>query len=296
MDELTGIANFRVLTAGGLFARRLRRYRLLLAVALLLVSGAVGAAGVLLSRPAEITRSVAETRSRDIVLCLDVSGSMTAFDAQTLDTFGTLVDSLAGERIALVLFDGSPLQVFPLTTDYGFVHTQLRTVAGQLRAGVTPVGTTTGGGLSLVGDGIAGCLLQFGSATSGPPEPARSRTVILATDYRTVGTPLVDTASATALAVDRGIVIDGLAPAHRPGAPASVAFEADVVATGGGYFAVAGDPSSAVSAIVAGVTADPATAVTAAPVLLRTETPDLAIWLLGGLVLVVFGFLAVLRI
>jgi len=291
VDRLTGIANFGVLTASGLFARRLGRYRRLLALTLVLGLGAVGAAGAVLSRPSDTTETAVETRSRDVVLCLDVSGSMMASGAATLDTFGALVGSLAGERIGLVLFDGSPLQVLPLTSDYEFVQERLRTVAGQLRAGVAPVGTTTGGGISLVGDGIAGCLLQFDRL-----ESARSRTVILGTDYRTVGESLVDTGMATALAVDRGIVVNGLNPFHRPGSAASAAFEADVLATGGGYFALAGDSGPAVATIVATVTADAATLIAEAPVRTTTEVPDLAIWLLGGLVLALFGLLAVLRI
>ena len=275
------IANIDVLTAEPAFRRRLRGYRLLLLLGLAVTAAAVVLSAYTVSRPVVSSTLTPETKNRDIVLCLDVSSSMSSLDAEVLTSFEELAGSFTGERIALVLFDGSPLQVFPLTTDYDYVRERLSEVKKELPGGRYNDGTRVGGGLSLIGDGVAGCLLQFDQPTEN-----RSRTLILGTDYRSTGDSLVATARATGLAVERGVTIDGINPMHRNGNAASTQFEADVVTTGGLYFAAStpAESEAAVVAIVDGVTSEAATVTREAPVRIVADTPDAAIWLLLPLV------------
>ena len=70
-----------------------------------------------------------ESRNRDIMLCLDVSGSMYEADSEILRVYAELSKGFKGERIGLVLFDSSPVVVFPLTDDYDFVTKQLESAA-----------------------------------------------------------------------------------------------------------------------------------------------------------------------
>ena len=63
--------------------------------------------------------------SRDIVLCLDVSGSALPYDREVIDTYRTLVDNFKGERIGLSIFNSTSRTVFPLTDDYELVSEQL---------------------------------------------------------------------------------------------------------------------------------------------------------------------------
>ena len=118
-------------------------------------------------------------------------------------------------------------------------------------------GTSVGDGSSKIGDGVAGCLIQFDRI-----DEKRSRTLVLATDYLSVGSSIVSTEAATALAATRRVAIYGLNPAHHDGRPSSVKFQQAVESTGGAYFSTREETDSlaAVQTIVQRVVSDPATA------------------------------------
>ena len=103
----------------------------LAALAVLAVSLIVAAA-----RPVSESTSIPEQRNRDIMLCLDVSGSMLDTDQAIVDVFAKLVGSFKGERIGITIFDSSAVMVFPLTDDYEFVADELTVAKKAL--GPTP--------------------------------------------------------------------------------------------------------------------------------------------------------------
>ena len=91
------VANSTTLTDLPEYRRAMRIHRIRMAVlggsaALLAVSALVGAA-----RPFDTMIDKPQTRSRDIILCLDISGSMAAYDAELVETFTTLVKNFEGE-------------------------------------------------------------------------------------------------------------------------------------------------------------------------------------------------------
>jgi len=221
-------------------ARRLLRRQRRSAIALLVVAlvGAT-AAGVVVARPVEVSVTRAEQNNRDIVLCLDVSGSMRTVDRRIVDTFRVLAGNLTGERIALVAFDASPLAVFPLTSDYEFIRDQLSGMsaalgdevrAGQATTFVLREGTRFGPATSAVGDGLRACTLQFDGDGS-----ERTRTIVLASDNSPVGVPLVSLPDAVSGAVDAGITVMALSPKADTD-PKIEALRAEVRRTGGQTF------------------------------------------------------------
>jgi len=215
--------------------RRIRRQRvasvLLAAVAML----GVFSAGVIVARPVEVTVTRTEQNTRDIVLCLDVSGSMRAVDQRIIDTFRILAGQLEGERIALVVFDASPQGVFPLTADYAFIREQLKGVSaaisgekrGREATFMLREGTRFGPALSAVGDGLRGCTLQFDGEAD-----QRSRTIILASDNDPVGQPLITLSQAVDGAVAAGATVMALAPGDSADAEID-ALRAELTRTGG---------------------------------------------------------------
>ncbi|MET3718645.1 MULTISPECIES: VWA domain-containing protein [unclassified Arthrobacter] len=116
---------------------------------------AVAAAG----RTVEVTTITPEQRNRDIMLCLDTSGSMSSADAAVVEVFGVLAKEFDGERIGLTIFDSSAVQVFPLTDDYGYVQEQLQMADDAFNGNPGSAGfldgTWSGRGSSLIGDGLA---------------------------------------------------------------------------------------------------------------------------------------------
>lgn len=171
----------------------------------------VGCGLALLAAGPVSAKTMAEQRSnRDIVMCLDVSGSMSQVDRDVIASFDALASELDGERIGFVLFDSSAVTIFPLTDDAAYISTHLRETAETLGAGQIP-GTRVGDlGSSLIGDGLASCLQRFDQR-----DATRSRTVVLATDNQVAGSPLFSVADAAQQAVDNDVMVFGIVPADN---------------------------------------------------------------------------------
>jgi len=287
-DRLTALPEYRA---------ALRRYRRLLALAgtaavLLLVSTAVAAA-----RPVAVDTVRPEQHNRDIILCLDASGSMSSADAAVVEVFAKLAREFDGERIGLTIFDSSAIQVFPLTDDYDYAQEQLKNAkdAFEGKPGSSGFldGTWSGRGSSLIGDGLASCLNSF-PATKDPAgrnsqPPPRSRSVVLATDNFLSGKPIMTLDQAAGLARERAVHVYALNPgdldygsgAGQPGAQLRAAAES----TGGSYYAL--DSPDAVAGIVDGIERTETSAIQGAPRAVFSEAPGvpLAVALLSAVVL-----------
>ena len=66
-----------------------------------------------------------EVRNRDIILCLDGSGSMDRYNAEVVRQFREIVSGLRGERVGMTIFSGASITAFPLTDDYEFLTAEL---------------------------------------------------------------------------------------------------------------------------------------------------------------------------
>lgn len=250
-------------------ARAVRLRVVALGGVLVLALGGLGAAAVLAARPMQEQIIQPESRSRDIMLCLDVSGSMTDVDAEVVDVFLRLTDDFAGERIGLTIFNSSPVQIIPLTDDYAFVRAHLQRIRDSFDyVDAIPehwVGTLNGAGASLVGDGLAACALGFDN-----PDTERARSIILATDNEVNGAETVPLDAAAAYASSLGARVFAIDPAPADSVDAR-ALEAASVATGGGYFGLR--DAATVERIVAEVESQDATILAGAPRIVRLDAP-----------------------
>lgn len=272
-DRLTALPEYQA-------ALRLYRRRLVLAgtaCAVLLAGTAVAA-----SRPVNVATISPGQHNRDIMLCLDASGSMSSADAAVVDVFAKLAQKFDGERIGLAIFDSSAIQVFPLTDDYAYAQEQLRSAKdafdGKPGSPGFLDGTWNGRGSSLIGDGLASCLNSF--PPGGTPDgegPRRSRSVVLATDNFLSGEPIMTLDQAAQLARERSVHVHALNPADldygsgpgQPGAELRAAAEL----TGGTYYAL-DDPAS-VAGIVGAVEQTETAAIQGAPRAVFSEVPGL---------------------
>jgi Ca-activated chloride channel family protein len=290
------VAHSYRLTALPEYQAALRRHRnglrILAAAGVVLAVAAVVAA----ARPAERSTVRPEQHKRDIILCLDASGSMTGADGAVAEVFGRLAKEFDGERIGLTVFDSSAVQVFPLTDDYDYVQEQLRQAKEAFEGSGSRSfldGTWNGEGSSLIGDGLASCVQGFPATTAETGTGERARSVILATDNFLSGTPILTLSEAGALAKDRGVRVYalnpgdfdyGTDPAGKPRQPGAL-LRAAAEASGGAYYAL--DSPEAVPGIVAGIEATEAAAFQGAAravVSDRAEVP-LIVALFAGLVL-----------
>jgi hypothetical protein len=273
----------------------LRRHRRWLAVAATACASLLASTVLAAARPVEATTIHPEQHNRDIVLCLDVSGSMSSADAAVVDVFARLAKDFQGERIGLTIFDSTAIQVFPLTDDYSYAQEQLALARDAFdgKPGTSGFldGTWSGRGSSLIGDGLASCLNSFPPGTDQGSTPRRSRSVVLATDNFVSGEPIMTLQEAAGLAKDRAVRVHALNPgdldygdgADQPGAQLRKA----AGFSGGTYHAL--DSPEAVPGIVGAVQETEAAALQGAPRAVVSDRPDLplALALFSGLALAV---------
>jgi Ca-activated chloride channel family protein len=157
-------------------------------VALAALGLATGA--VALARPQEGTlREQVTTRGVDIVVALDVSGSMAAEDFQprnrlevAKEVVAEFVKRRADDRVGLVVFAGRSLTKAPPTTDTAVLLRQL----DDVRQGMLPDGTA-------IGSGLATALTRLRRSE------AKSKVIVLVTDGSN-NAGEIDPATATDLA------------------------------------------------------------------------------------------------
>lgn len=127
---------------------------------------------VAMARPQDVeNNSKSNTEGIDIVLAIDISGSMLARDFKpdrmtaAKDVAGSFIADRYGDRIGLVAFAGESFTQSPLTTDQGTLQTML----SRIRSGVIQDGTA-------IGDGLATAINRLRESD------AKSKVVILLTD------------------------------------------------------------------------------------------------------------------
>lgn len=261
--------------------RRARgRLRLGLVVALAVAIVGVVSAAFLSTRVVAVQKHTIEQNNRDIVLCLDTSGSMTEYDAAILESFGELVEKFDGERIGLTIFNASAVTYFPLTTDYDYVAAQMDDLRENMEDPDTDYaytdGTLLGDGSSLIGDGLASCVSRFDHL-----DEERSRSIVFATDNYVAGKQLVSLPEAGKYAEDYGVVVYGLNPGDANGknyvAELAAEFRDTVESTGGEYYAM--DDPDAVPGIVESIEKQEATTLEGPTQIIRTDEPEPLLWL-----------------
>ncbi len=300
--EVRWVANTSYLTRLPTYRRRMRLFQV--ALGGLGVFGLVAALGtsLLLARPADRDVRAEVLATRDIVLCLDVSGSMIEFDTEIVQTFSRLVESFDGERIALSVWNSTSRTVFPLTDDYALVTEELESAAraldfdldalfhspealDRLEEFVAGTMSLDPNSSSLVGDGLATCAYAFDDS-----DTERSRSIILATDNQVLGEPIYSLQEAADLVAERDIRLYGLfAASEESYSPANEEAYRQVVTGHGGLFYNADDPA-AVDAIIEDIASQQAVELDADPEVVITDRPETVLWIavagVAGIILV----------
>ncbi len=270
------------------FARAVRLRRTALAAVLVLGAAGVLVGGVAAARPMAAQTIQPVNSSRDIMLCLDVSGSMTDVDVEIIDVFRDLLPGFEGERIGLTIFNSSPVQVFPLTDDYRFIRERL----DDLKAGFRDfseipehwAGTLNGDGASLIGDGLAACSMRFDHL-----DEKRSRSVIFASDNEVNGSSIVTVPEAATFAAQAGVRVFAINPVAGKDAAVTEELRQAAEATGGRMYDLRG--TTTVADIVTEVQKEQAAELQGQTRVVWADRPDLVLVALAALVL---AFLAVL--
>ncbi|HVU97578.1 MAG TPA: VWA domain-containing protein [Puia sp.] len=153
----------------------------------------------------------------DIVLCLDISGSMLAQDftpnrmEAAKNVASEFIDHRPTDRIGLVIFSGESFTMCPLTTDRNVLKTQLFNV----QSGLLEDGTAIGSGLATGVDRLRN-------------SPSKSKVIILLTDGENNG-GLIDPNTAKEIAKSVGVKVYTIGMGTEGFAPVPVQTAAGVV-------------------------------------------------------------------
>jgi Ca-activated chloride channel family protein len=153
----------------------------------------------------------------DIVLCLDISGSMLAQDFQpnrmeaAKNVASEFIDNRPTDRIGLVIFSGEAFTMCPLTTDRNMLKSQLFNV----QSGLLEDGTAIGSGLATGVDRLRN-------------SPSKSKVIILLTDGENNG-GLIDPNTAKEIAKSLGVRVYTVGMGTEGFAPVPIQTPAGVV-------------------------------------------------------------------
>lgn len=276
------VANSEYLFSLPSFKKRLAMRRVAALVVTTLVGFAALATALLGGRPVDRYLVDEVMSSRDIVLCLDVSGSMSSIDAQVLDTYSSMVPGFQGERIGLTIWNSAARQIFPLTDDYLMVEEELDAAAAIFSfdyfnmsdadwavyetwmTGTSPPSST---GASLIGDGLASCVLNFDLT-----DTERSRAIVLATDNQPSGDSIFSFAEAVEFAAENNVVVHGIYASEFPLGSEEDEYR-DLIEAAGGYFYKL-DDSTTSDRIVQEITSQQAVDLDADPTVVEIDRPD----------------------
>lgn len=241
--------------------------------------------------------------SRDIVLCLDASGSMLPYDGQILRQFDQMVQKFQGERLSLQMWSAQTVVKFPLTDDYELISQVLNQAADVIDRGyfgpqgeyvivshelqeyLSGVEAPDGVQISsLIGDGLATCVTGFDLQ-----DTKRSRTILLATDNEVMGEQIYTLAEAAKFAADQGIDVIALNPGDGGPLTAEAEQMKHIIESNGGQFYNANDPGS-IAKIIENIEAQQAVDLEGTAKVIETDTPQDALawaaWSLVGLLIV----------
>jgi Ca-activated chloride channel family protein len=152
---------------------------------------------VSLARPQEVlSRRLEHAQGVDLVVAVDVSGSMAALDFQPTNRLGVakeviggFIDRRVNDRIGLVVFAGAAVTLCPLTLD----HEVVQHLLDQVKLETLPDGTAIGLGLGTAVNRLRG-------------SEAESKVIVLVTDGSN-NTGQLDPMTAAELAANEGITV-----------------------------------------------------------------------------------------
>ena len=259
------------------------------------IGGAVALVGsllsfaVLASAPVSRRTENSSLASRDIVLCLDASGSMLPYDGQILDRVRDLNARFHGERLSLQVWSAQTVTKLPLTDDYDLIEEVLSEAADVIDSGylgeeddyvlvsyelseyLNGIDIPDTEIASLVGDGIATCVAGFDNS-----DQDRSRTIILATDNLIQGESIYSTEQALDFAGQHDIDVIALYPTDHGQMTTEGEELQRLVEARGGTFYEADDPD-AIDAIMEQIESQQMAEATGESRQIETDTPRTAL-------------------
>lgn len=273
ISKMAVIAHTKVVKELPAYKAAERRYHLLLALAAICLLSSLVSTTVLASRPLKAELGKSRTNSRDIILCMDVSGSLEQYQKAILNYYKTIIRQLKGERIGITVFDGRPANIVPLSDDYDTLYDIIEDIEkSNLKNYITTL--NTGGLTSQIGSGLIGCVNSFDNLT----DSNRPQSIILSTDNISSNTD-VSLYQAANYAKSYGIKVYGILAGDSIPEETIASFKRSISATKGTdqRLSSAGDLDLAAKKIVESINEQEASIYEGASEYVYSDSPE--IWL-----------------
>ena len=269
------------------YKRAKRRYLMLIVLAGVFLFGSIASTVIIASRPISTDLISTEYDNRDIMLCVDVSGSTHETIGDMLTRLQYVVSEMKGERFGIVAFDGTPITVSPLSNDYKVIDQLLESIKNN-QSDYLSASHTNSMGSSLIGPGLVGCVNSFDNLS----DTERSRSIILFTDNYAAATQPVNIVQAAKYAKRYGITIYGINPADYSHFADGVAVSGTdkeymeaVSITGGSYYA-ANSSNTDVNHIIDQIMEQQSALMEGTEKYIKTDSPGIAIFIAFAMIVI----------
>ena len=242
------IANTKYAQETEYYKKLFRKYKILVKSVKVVCIICIIISTILTARIVKIDRQKNDMYNRDIFLCMDVSTSVDELNVELVESLKDIISELHGERFGISIFNTSSVVLSPLTDDYEYVNDILNTLHRcfnmslmresyssyywQYLYGGTLVGNEERGS-SLIGDGLASCVLNFPKLNE-----KRTRIIIFSTDNDLAGKEIYSLSEAASLAKDNNVIVYGIAP-NSIRADDEISMRMAIEKTGGKYYTTA---------------------------------------------------------
>ncbi len=178
------VANSKTLGILPSFKKEQQRAQLLRTIEYAALGVLVATLIIIAGRPQQRIQKIEQEQSRDIVMCVDVSGSMKDYAASAFTTLQNIVNKNPTDRYSVVLFQNAPYVALPLTSDVSAINTIAKKFSDDFKDSEFTAsdllgfksGDNDSGGTDIA-LGLASCMRRFDAI-----EEPRSRHIIMLSD------------------------------------------------------------------------------------------------------------------
>ena len=295
--HVTSIAHTSAIRNLPEYQKARKRYTMLVILAGFFLLLSLASSTIVASRPVSVDLVASEYDNRDIMLCLDVSGSMNSYFDKMVTRLREIVSEMKGERFGITIFDGTPITVVPLSNDYDTIDKILEDIGKDEYTYLRASHYNANVGSSVIGPGVLGCVTSFDRLN----ETDRSRSVIIYTDNYASPNQEISIVQAAKYAKHLGITFYGINPAdssysreNNASSPSGEYMRA-VTITGGSYYA-ANATDADINRIVDQIMEQQAALLEGADKYVKNDTPGVSIIIALIAIVVYIGIIWSLRL
>lgn len=228
LKRVAVLAHTRTIKLLPAYRRAVKRYHILLGLAIVSFLVSITAFTAVAARPVVGEMRDNENTNRDVVFCMDMSGSMASYKTQILTFLKNYTRDLRGQRIGFTIFDGVPANLIPLSDDYDAIAELIDDLIKNFHE-YDAISSRTGN-VSAIGEGVMGCINSFDKLA----DTTRSKSVIIITDNEQLGGD-IDINQAARYAKRYGITFYGLSNSNN-NSRSELLYQKAVSITGGTFY------------------------------------------------------------